>query len=266
VWRVQLELETCNSNNAETDNSVSVSLNASNSTWLDYPGDDFARGARRTYDLKLDGIGTLEDITRLRVTKTGGDRWCIESLSLRVNRLEIFRSTTDRTLTSGDSARFTISSDTMRDSQTWEDWVDPTALPLTFTHSELESRIGGIIGDAMHGNVLMWGGKQGDRYVDVSRRDSDEVRVDLDLEADVIGDPFDDPNVDVDFFIRFSCADGVVSITPRAFAVSVSWPLDGEDAETILDGIVAAATPLSIDMGFCPTITIDDDGDVTFDF
>jgi hypothetical protein len=265
VWRLQVTFHTCDSNNADTDNSVNVSLNSANFTGLDRPGDDFERDQQRTYDLKLDGVGKLEDITRFRVRKSGGDAWCIDSFSLRVNGAEIFRSSTNRTLRSDDEARFTITGDTMRASGVWQGWTDPTSLPLTIDREQIEQRVTAIVGDAMQGNELMFGGMQGDRYVEAERRDADELRIDLDLEADVTPDPFDDPNVDVDFRLRFTCADGVITITPRAFSVTVSWPLGEGEAEEILDTLVASAPALPIDLGFCPTITIEENGDVVFD-
>lgn len=264
VWRAQVRFRTCDSEHGGTNNSVRVSLNRSNFTWLDHPGHDFGRNDIHSYDLRLDNLATLDDITRLRVRKTGSDGWCIESVSLLINNQRIFRDTQDRTLDNdnGHSLWFTINRDTLRANASWEDWVDPTTLPMTLSRRTIEHRIIALVGDGIHGTALEWNGLDGDRYVRVSRLDADELHVEVELEAD---DGFFYPDADIEFDLRFSCADEVISITPRDFEVTVYWPLDEDDANDILDAFRDAVETVPFPVPLCPDITIQDDGDVVFD-
>ena len=85
--RVQLELHTGDVGDAGTDDSIQVVLSEAsntgmNSTWVDYGRDDFERGDTFTYDLNLDEIPLLSDITRIRITKDGTDGWCLADFRL----------------------------------------------------------------------------------------------------------------------------------------------------------------------------------------
>jgi hypothetical protein len=100
------------------------------------------------------------------------------------------------------------------------------------------------------------------------------VHVDLDLAADVFGF---DPEVDVDFDLRFSCSNGTIAVTTlnRRVNVDSAWyaELLSLGLINILDNTVANSVgkgfqpiSLSVDSGtsFCPRISVEDDADVVF--
>lgn len=99
AWRVQLRIRTADLSDAGSNNQLQARLNYSrfsdkpnaNATWMDYGprlaeeprwpygqawSDDFARGRDFTYDLKLDYVRELADITMLTLHKDGIRRDC----------------------------------------------------------------------------------------------------------------------------------------------------------------------------------------------
>ncbi|CAN7769534.1 hypothetical protein LJR290_007451 [Variovorax sp. LjRoot290] len=101
ILRAQIRITTADVEDAGTDDSVLVSLNEGNETWLDYGavqnlatattpstlwgGDDFERNSVYTYDLLLDGVSTAGDIKWLVLSKTGSDGLCVKSIELLIN-------------------------------------------------------------------------------------------------------------------------------------------------------------------------------------
>src|SRR5262249_40658448 len=99
VSRLQLRLRTANVEDANTDDSVNVSLrdNDNGGTWLDYGRNDFERGDEFTYELMPNGISDLSDINNIFLLKPGTDGWCIESLALLADGVEIYNQYFGRT-------------------------------------------------------------------------------------------------------------------------------------------------------------------------
>lgn len=122
VWRAQLRLAIANVSDAGTDDDVQVQLNVKNSTWLDYARNDFERNKTYTYDLALTKVTKLEEITKLRIRKTGTDAICVRSVTLLINGKTIYSKTFGNTqstcqwLDNGDGHpnSFSISSATLR--------------------------------------------------------------------------------------------------------------------------------------------------------
>jgi len=266
VWRIQIGLVTWDSSNADTDNSVHVSLAPGNLTYLDHARDDFARGDNHTYDLKLDDVADLGDITRLRIRKLGNDGWRIRRVTLLVNGRTIFRRDFDPghwlDNANGHSRTLRFGSRTLRASDAWQGWTDPTTVPLRISRGSIEHIVEGIVGDLLHEQPdAYWGNRHGDRFVTASRLNATDLRFDVDLavDAETIC-PFSDPDLDVDFDLRFTCDDGVVTIAPRNVSATVDciWIADPD-----LSGDLPTIT-FRVDDAFCPVITIEDDGDVVF--
>lgn len=247
IWRAEVVLETGTVSNADTEDDVHVSLNPpggaviprGNSTWLDYSRDDFERGHTDSYDLNLNSVGEVADITHVYVSKTGDDAWCLRSLALKVNNQQVFsRSFADEPGgchwfddDDGRSLLWAVSHADMRASPEWQTY-NPTAALFTLAflgipNAELVSRFEGIVGDAIHDNALYWGQLYG-AAVEVTRgcaagvADCDTLHVDLDLAASVTGP---NPEVDIDFDLKVACTSGNLEISTENFRASADSSL-----------------------------------------
>jgi hypothetical protein len=275
VWRAQLEVRVCDVEHAGTDDSVRVELNADNKTYLDYPRDDFKRADVFTYDLNLEEVGQLSDITGLLIEKTGSDGLCLQSLALLLNGRAIFSRgwgasgfwLDNATI---DTRTYLVPGPVLRFHPLWATYVSPLPSPV-IPRAELESRIAALVGTEIHGNPLYWGKLNG-RGVEVSRRDATAVHVDLDLAYKCVNDWGDggcaDPGVDVDFDIRFTCAGGELTLTGENIDVDLEfgWYLQwlGDMIELFVLDDLPMHFATSVGVPFCPAISVNADGDVVF--
>jgi hypothetical protein len=90
VWRLQITFHTADVSDAGTHDCVRVRLTSLNETWLDYSRDDFERGDVFTYDLNLDHVSDLSDISLLDIYKDDDNGWCLQEFSLLVNGVPIY--------------------------------------------------------------------------------------------------------------------------------------------------------------------------------
>jgi hypothetical protein len=277
VWRAQIRLVTGNVGDAGTDDSVRVELGSGNGTWIDYGRDDFERNDDFTYDLNLDNIATLGDISMLRISKPGNDGWCLRSLELIINGRPIY-SRSSETFPKGCwlhspflSETLTISDVALHAHSLWQNFQQPSPSPI-IPREEMERRIEGIMGDKVYYNSLEWGHLYG-RAVEATRQDGQALRMDLDLEYHGVVTP----EVDVDFDLRFSCQEGTIEIRTENLVVNVDSPWWQEVLtlgiaeyvdRKVRRGIERAFDPIteSLDTGtpFCPNITVQENGDILF--
>jgi len=225
VFRAQIHLITGDVRDAGTDDSVSVSLGRGNLTWVDYGRDDFERGDAFTYDLLIDGIDRIRDITSLTLSKTGTNGWCVRALILSINGLQIFQHVFQRGSTQclwldnsgGHSTSVTIPGSEMRSSDMWQRYRQSVPT-MSFTRGGIESRIEALVGHQMTatGKKLKWGKYHG-RAVEASRKDAATLHVDLDLKYPIPYWP--DAEVDVDFDLIFSCHAGLFNVAVRNLKV-----------------------------------------------
>ena len=224
VHRVQVRLETADISDAGApDQSINVAVNGAYPyvspewTWLDHGRNDFERGDVHDYDLLLDRIGELGDITAVSVENTSSDDWCVRAVEVRVNGKTAFRrlfgTTTCRWLgQDSPSTRLVIPHSELRSSPSWRsyeyEWpYDVTTLgdgsiriTRTYTRSMIEQMIESTVGHSIQPNALYWGHSSG-RSVEARRAATRVVGVDLDLAANV---PGFDPEVDIDFELHAS--------------------------------------------------------------
>lgn len=276
VFRAEIEIKVADCKDAGTDDGVNVQLNDNNLTWLDYGRDDLERNRLYAYDLVP--IRNIQDITMLRVAKTGSDGVAIESLALRINGIPIFRKNFGRHWLDNEknhSTQLTIDSQELRNNSSWIDFPALVLPPFFLPRVELESRIESLVGHTIHGQQLYWGHLHG-RAVEVSRTDSSTIHVDLDLAASV--PVIWDPEVDVDFDIRFACNGGQISLTVMNAEVDTDYPWYIDIFTlTLLDDVIQLFVPDSLNdslnnimttldtgAGFCPQITVSSDGGVGF--
>jgi hypothetical protein len=136
--RVQIQFHTANVDDAETDDGILVVLSEAsytgmNYTWVDYGRDDFEQGDTFTYDLNLDEIPLLSDITRIKITNDGTDGWCLADFSLLVNGVAVYAQDfhgepggchwLDED--DGHQPTFEVSHDTIRAHPLWQAYHEP---------------------------------------------------------------------------------------------------------------------------------------------
>lgn len=278
VWRAQLRVRTCDSPTAGTNDAVFASLNASNSTKLDYPHNDLQRNTSFTYDLMLTGVTQFSDITRLRVSKRGSNGLCLRSLDLFVNDRLIFSRNMNSLFLddSGSHApRVTINGLRLRISEQWQTYTQPFP-PFVIPHDELVSRVSSSVGTMMDGQSVHWGHLVGSAFVAVSRETDTSVHVNLDLEGEHTVPLVPLPAVDVAFDLEFGCSDGKIDVQATNAAVNVSFdgPLgfifdflfDLFGPQNLEAGIASNLENIQFgtDIGLCPDIQVNEDGDVEF--
>lgn len=286
VWRAQFRLSVADVSDAGTDDDVRIQLNSNNSTWLDYARNDYERNSSFTYDLLLTGVRKLGDITMLKIYKNKTDAICVRSMVLIINGRTIYSRTFGNTVSTclwldnndGHPSSFVVSGAVLRASSPWKGFVQP-AVPTILTHTELESRIEGAVGDRIQSNKLSWGAGTNlfGHAVEVTKKSSTAVHVDLDLEYGLPLLP--NPEVDVDFDLTFSCANGKVAATASNYDAHLDsviydylknllpvWGPKLLDALTgnALKGLVDNLSISGQFGGNCPVISVSDNGDVVF--
>lgn len=287
VWRAQFVLVVADVSDAGTDDDVQVQLNPFNSTWLDYARNDYERNSSFTYDLMLTNVRQLGDITMLRVYKNKTNAICVRSMTLVINGRTIYNKVFGNTQTTclwldngdGHPSSYTVSSATLRAHPSWTGYVQP-AVPTALSRSELESRIEGAVGDRIKSNDLMWGNASYNlfgRGVEVTKKTSKSVHVDLDLAYDLPG-PYN-PEVDVDFDVVFSCASGKITARGTNYDAHLNsivydylknlLPGFGADlldklTNYVIKGLVDALSISGQFGGTCPLITVTDTANVVF--
>lgn len=259
VWRAQLVLRTAGGSSDGTDDQVDVALNrrylgalyeylagyeqpVGNLTKLDRPGDDHEKNAVEIYDLNLNTIGDMGDITEISIQKSGSDDWCLKGVALLINDETIFEKSFAPCKRATHESVLYVSHEELRAAPAWPtyraDLVPADAADrllrgetvpiLTISRGDLEKRIEGIVGHSISGTSLEWGALEGGAYVESTPVDASTVHVDLDFEADVTGD---NPWVDVDFDLQFAMAcngsgiDFTVQTPPDSFKTraGASW-------------------------------------------
>lgn len=287
VWRAQLRLQTADVSNAGTDDDVSVQLSEpGNQTWPDYGRNDFERNDAFTYDLVLDNVHTLRDISMLRISKTGTNGWCMRSITLYVNGRAIYAldfGSLGRWLDidpGNDHRSYTVSYLALRAHSLWTSYEQP-ALPMFFSRQELKSRVESLIGDdlvryasAFPDDVLHWGALSGSDYVEVNRTNVQAIHVDLDL-REIVND-WPDQDVDIDFDLEFSCSGGKMNVAIKNLVTNVN--LSRSNATVFLfsylldrlpdqiEGSLRNFTYINAGQPACPNLTVLDDGSLSLAF
>jgi hypothetical protein len=311
VRRVQLRVRTADVSDAGTDNPVLVRLTSplasysphGNQTWLDYGPrwtsegwrDDFARGRDFTYDLDTSHISDLSDITMLTILKEGTDAVAIAELALIVNDVEVFhRSFGESAATClwidedpGYSPAYTITKAELRAHPLWQAYVaSPPAPSFVIPNAEIVSRLEAMIGNLLHGQDVGWGEFHSPAWVEATYKDAERLSIDLDLEASVA--VLADPEVDLNFDLRFSimcdsAGQPTLHIVSENVDANVSfgflttllgsllvtplgvWAIEEIIAKRIEDGLQPVAKEIGLPTaGSCPTVRVGQNGDVLF--
>lgn len=254
VWRVQLAIETGSGSQSGTNDLVWVRMNSAsgneypsgNLTVVDYPGQDFNGGTTQTVDLNLTGLSQMSDINTLGIYKSGTDDWCIRSVKLLVNNIEVFGedySTAGSdcqnmpSLFSG-SSMLSFNRSALRAASSWQNYDEDVALGLLgalgIWNTELVSRLSGMIGHKMYYNELSWRDNF-DTPVSItavcdSSNQCDRLHVDLNLEAaaNILDLGTLHPNVDINFDLLVDCDTDALVISTENFTVTADSTLAQE--------------------------------------
>ncbi|WP_426320752.1 hypothetical protein [Microbacterium sp. E-13] len=313
VWRVQLAVRVADVSDAGTSDPIEARLTSplvtfspnGNRRWLDHGPqftggfggwrDDFARGSERVYDLDQRYVRELADITMLTIAKDGSDAVGIAEVRLLVNNIEVFRrlfgetSSTCLWIDDGDGhqPQHTIWHGELRADPRWQAFLGANHFPpLRISNAEIVSRIEGLVGHAIHGTDAYWGEFHSPAWVEATFVDAERLHVDLDLQADV---PIvSDPEVDIDFDLRFAIdcnpteGTATLNITTENSGANVDFGFLTELFGTILTagqfGRIEDYIATRIEENFepivqsielqtgsiCPTVTVQPNGDVTF--
>lgn len=260
VGRLQLLVSVADVADAGTDDGLSVRLNDLSGynephgsfTHLDYSRDDFERNSSFPYDLDLAGVADLGDINQIFLEKTGSDGLCLRELQLLVNGRVVFVRTFGNTSSSclwldnspGHSRTFTVPRAELRSAAPWQAY-QPPALQLVISRAELESRIEGLTGNAIHGSEIYWGHIYG-RAVEISQTNATTLHIDLDLAASVDWLPNPEVDVDMDLGVGFVPSGGgwELQISTINSAVNVDYAWWAEAISVVIDPICAPVTSL----------------------
>lgn len=257
--------------------------------------DDFARDRDFTYDLDQSFIRDLSDITMLTIRKDGSDAIGIAEVALLVNNEEVFNrmfgetSSTCLWIDDGDghSPIYTIWLQELRADSRWQAFVAKDHLPtFTIPNSDLVSRLESLVGHSMHGADFWWGEYHSPAWVEATFLDEERLRVDLDLEgnAPIVQDPEIDINFDLHFTIACNQNAGTATLNVTSENMSANVDFDFltelfgqiltlgqfsriEDwfAGMIEEGFQPIVQQLPFDTGgLCPTVRVEQNGDITF--
>jgi hypothetical protein len=314
VWRVQLRIRTADVSDASTGDAIEARLTSplatfapnGNRLWLDYgprvePGgfpfrDDFARDRDFTYDLDPSYVHELSDISMLTIAKEGTNAIGIAEIELFVNEVSVFQRTFGETsstclwIDEGDGHRpiYTVWLPELRAHPSWRAFIEMPHNPIfQIRKKDLLSRMEALVGDGLHGTEARWGEFSSPAWVEAERKDDARLKVDLDLEA--TAPIVEDPEVDINFDLRFAIAcnqaagTATLNITTENFDANVDFDLLTELFGTVLTGgagvslienmiarrIEEAFQPIVLAItantgGECPTIKVEDNGDLTF--
>lgn len=293
AWRLQLEVEVCNANDAGTDDHVFVELSSQPGRhyFLDSAADDFERSSVRRYDISPSkvGVSTVRDLQRITIGRMNfnqsgvispsyaHDALCIRRVALYLNQVRatagsnpipIFNYTLPtQAWLSSPNQTVNITGATMRSQLNFSTARVPSVggLVSSLAFDELEEMITGATGHILATRSGHFGDLHG-RAVEVTMLSGDRVAVDLDLEGDTI----DGPEVDVDFDIHFVCA-GVntllFQIENQRVSVDPAWyQLFTQVLLFFVTPEFPTLTGPSIGTPFCPVVRVVEGspGTVTF--
>ena len=167
LMRVQIELIVCDLPNAGSKDPLAVTLGgaagSARATWLDHPRQSLERGGQYRYDLSLDDVFTLADITELGVSKSGTDDLCLRELTLLVNQTPIFVRAFNGGLwlNSANRNAVRVTRAELRTNALWQsydwslsEWIASTGGSVSAF--ELVERLQSCVATAMHDLGLTW--------------------------------------------------------------------------------------------------------------
>jgi hypothetical protein len=296
VWRVQLRLKTGTTDNAGTNDNVFVGLTSeehvegggselevlenslTTGSWLDYARNDFERGDDDLYDIRLNNVERLRDITRIQIGKTGTDGWCLASVEVIVNGVRLmaknYPGNCDYIDPPGGTDHLWIPYATMRGHEDWRSSVLP--YPTRITTADIKSMIQSEVGHEIRFAPAYWGHYHGEPIF--IRVDPEAKRYGIDLDMAIEVDNFADPDLDVKFALDVVSTCDEVGLKVKNLKVDVDLPLwadvltlgfletlDHEIRQALQaelgEKIAAMGKTVALE-GFRPVLSLQQDGDL----
>lgn len=251
IWRLQLVVKVANLDNADSNDEFGISLEGLTwtYTYMDYARQNLNRNATCSFDLNLNHVEDINDISNFMLQKIGGDKLLIESFCLLANNAgtsdTLFSQYFGRTnATALNLGGYSVSHEELWGSENWNTFVqasldsDTHNIPsiefsngqvqVVIKKAELLSRLEARIGHELHADPRLKGrvawGKLFGEGVEMTRKNNNTFAVDLDLKA--IIDYFFDQEVDVDFELSFEkeCTeDGDLVLKINSFNYKTNW-------------------------------------------
>ncbi|MBN8680497.1 MAG: fibronectin type III domain-containing protein [Chitinophagales bacterium] len=228
IWRLQLVVKVANLENAGSDDEFGISLEGLTwtYTYMDYARQNLNKNTTCSFDLNLNHVEDINDISNFMLQKIGGDKLLIESFCLLANnagtRDTLFSQYFGRTnATALNLGSYTVSHEELWGTENWNTFVQASLnsnihnvpsvefsngqIQVVIKKAELLSRLEARIGHELHVDprlrgCIVWGKLFGEG-VEMTRKNNNTFSVDLDLKAVI--DYFFDQEVDVDFELSF---------------------------------------------------------------
>lgn len=220
VFRAEFHVTMWTILNGSHFNFFEVKLNSNNSTWL-YTPTRMQQGYEYTFDLVLDNVQTLSDITMLGLSKFGDSDWYIKAIKLSVNNKLVYSKYFSGQLLAleGNDVHLATSPE-LRLNEWWRSYTFPGA-PALISNWELGDSVESIVGDYLGAELwngwnpasLHWG------YYPVGvfgNRGARQVHFLLDLDYDVYP-------VSAGFDLEFNCNSGKIFIAIKN--LNLSYPV-----------------------------------------
>jgi len=278
VWRLQLRVKTGGIKNANTDSEVYVKFTSQESSiyYLDNAGDDRERNKVNTYDILDPNIKTMRDIKFLQLEIKGTDGWCVQSIEILVNdvNLPVFTERFKKCQwLDGDPRKRSylyISGSKLRKNRGWRYtsknraiWLPPTVIKRAKLEQMVESYVGHMMNTVPEMRKLEFGKKYGRAYVEAKKLNGNTLRFDLDL-AYKKGINL---ATDVDFDLVIGCNNNRLRLQARSVKAKVNIPIVSRLVRVFKSNF-AKMNMGNFDFGnsnvpFCPSIKVNNAGDIT---
>jgi hypothetical protein len=262
IYRLQVKFETCNNNDAGTDDDVYIQMNDDDDRFfLDKWTNDFVKGKSNSYDILTKSIRHIRDIRYLKVGLRGDDATCFRRIEVYVNnnRSPLFaKSYSGHGQWIDDSQSFTIDRNELQAYSGWKYtdehkdlWKPPSK---RISKATILMMVNCSVGNQLnHQQDIAWGSKEwglpntlfGDG-VEVKYVNSNTLHFDLDLQMKMHGP---NPEVDVDFDLVFSCVNGRIQTEVKNLSsqgVGIIYELQRWVREK---GVVLVGTAIGTELG-----------------
>ena len=279
VWRLQLRVKTSNVKNANTDDEVYVKLTSAKSSvyYLDRAGDDREKNKVNTYDILDPNIRTMRDIKMLQLMLKGNDGWCVKSIEILVNDVNIpvyskkFKTCQWLDGNDHDGPSLYISGTKLRNHAGWRYtsqnkaiWLPPTIIKRATLEQMVESYVGHMMNTNPGMRKLEFGKKYGRAYVEAKKAGGNKLHFDLDLAYH----KGIDLETDVDFDLVVSCYNNKINLKAQSVKGKVNIPIVSRLVRLFKSNF-AKMNMGNFDFGnsnvpFCPNIKVTNAGDITF--
>ena len=279
VWRLQLRVKTSGIKNANTDNEVYVKLTSKKSSiyFLDNAGDDREKNKVNTYDILDPNIRTMRDIRMLQMKIKGTDGWCVKSIEILVNDVNVpvfsksFRTCQWLDGNDHDGPTLYFSGSNLRKHPGWKYtsknkaiWLPPSIIKRATLEQMVESYVGHMMNTNPDMKKLEFGKKYGRAYVEAKKVSANKLHFDLDL-AYHKGIDFE---TDVDFDLVVKCSNNKINLKAESVKAKLNIPVVSRLVRVFKSNF-AKMNMGNFSFGnsnvpFCPTIKVNNGGDITF--